>query len=189
MKIYTKQGDKGQTQLIGKRVSKTDPRVEAYGTVDELNSFIGSACAELEKTSMKKLLHELHEIQHELFDLGGDMADVSGKNKWKLTEKSVQRLEEQIDHHWDQAPEIRTFILPGGEPGAAQLHVCRTVARRAERLTAAASTEEPFPPQALPYLNRLSDYFFAAARAVNSDAGREDVLYARGSQVFSTDKE
>ncbi|CAM3715825.1 cob(I)yrinic acid a,c-diamide adenosyltransferase [Alkalicoccus chagannorensis] len=185
MKIYTKHGDKGETQLIGRRVRKTNERVEAYGTVDELNSFLGAAVVMLEQNELyADLVAELIEIQHELFDLGGDLADVTGKRTWALAETSIHRLESSIDTYWEEAPEIKTFILPGGTSAAAQLHVCRTVARRAERLVSGIEDEHEVAPQALPYLNRLSDYFFAAARAVNARAGRSDVLYKRGGNEF-----
>ncbi|QKS71054.1 cob(I)yrinic acid a,c-diamide adenosyltransferase [Paenalkalicoccus suaedae] len=181
MKIYTKKGDKGQTQLIGKRVSKTHARVESYGTVDELNSFIGVAIAELDQEDM---ISDLEIIQHELFDIGGDLANVTEKKEWALKEASITRLEHKIDAYWAEAPELKTFILPGGEKAAAHLHVCRTVARRAERLTVAIDDGSELPPFALAYLNRLSDYFFAAARAVNARKNREDILYKRGKDVF-----
>lgn len=184
MKIYTKQGDKGQTQLIGKRVVKTDQRVSSYGTIDELNSFIGVAAASMTSKSLLDIQQELFTIQHELFDLGGDLANVTGKDEWKLTVDPISRLESLIDAYWEEAPEIRTFILPGGDIAAANLHVCRTVARRAERLTIAIDDEHALPPAAIPYLNRLSDFFFAAARAVNFRQDVEDILYARGKNVF-----
>ncbi|SDN38267.1 cob(I)yrinic acid a,c-diamide adenosyltransferase [Alkalicoccus daliensis] len=184
MKIYTKKGDKGQTQLIGKRVAKTNQRVEAYGTVDELNSFIGVTINALESEKVADMRQELLTIQHELFDLGGDLANVTAKKEWSLSMESVERLESRIDEYWAEAPELRKFILPGGEPAAAHLHVCRTVARRAERLASAIADEHEVSASALPYLNRLSDFFFAAARAVNSRAGKEDILYARSKDVF-----
>ncbi len=184
MKIYTKKGDKGETQLIGRRVRKTNSRVEAYGTVDELNSFIGVAAVSLKSDNTKDIYEELLTIQHELFDLGGDLANVSGKSEWALNPESVERLELRIDAYWDESPPINTFILPGGHEGAAHLHVCRTVARRAERLASGIDDEDPLPPAALPYLNRISDFFFAAARAVNARTGYEDILYARGKNEF-----
>ncbi|WP_444685601.1 cob(I)yrinic acid a,c-diamide adenosyltransferase [Alkalicoccus luteus] len=183
MKIYTKKGDKGETQLIGRKVPKTNERVNAYGTVDELNSFIGVAAASLPE-NCKDIQQELLEIQHELFDIGGDLANVTGRSDWALSAKAVTRLEGAIDRYWEEAPEIKTFILPGGTKAAADMHVCRTVARRAERMTAAISDDDPMPPEALPYLNRLSDYFFAAARAVNHRNDVPDIAYARGKTVF-----
>ncbi|WP_147804820.1 cob(I)yrinic acid a,c-diamide adenosyltransferase [Alkalicoccus halolimnae] len=185
MKIYTKKGDKGQTQLIGKRVEKTNERVEAYGTVDELNSFIGVAVSLMKKTNFTDIQTELLTIQHELFDLGGDLANVTENKEWTLKEASITRLENKIDEYWEEAPPLKKFILPGGEPAASYLHVCRTVARRAERLTSAIHDEHDMPPAALPYLNRLSDFFFAASRAVNHRSGTEDILYERGKDVFN----
>lgn len=184
MKIYTKQGDTGNTQLIGKRVPKTNQRVEAYGTVDELNSFIGTAVSSMKTENLKDIKESLLVIQHELFDLGGDLANVTDKAEWALSEDAVGVLENLIDIYWEEAPPLRKFILPGGDEAAAHLHICRTVARRAERLTAAINDSHKLPPSAIPYLNRLSDFFFAAARAVNARKGVEDILYARGKDVF-----
>ncbi|PYZ94468.1 ATP:cob(I)alamin adenosyltransferase [Salipaludibacillus keqinensis] len=184
MKIYTKNGDQGDTQLIGKKVKKTHDRVEAYGTVDELNSSIGLAMTFLHKSNHEDMLKDLTRIQHELFDLGGDLANVSKKQDWAVKKEYIDVLEKRIDNYWEEAPPIHTFILPGGEQGAAQLHVCRTIARRAERLVVKITDQEETPPHAIAYLNRLSDYFFAAARAVNARAGTEDILYERGKDVF-----
>lgn len=184
MKIYTKKGDKGETQLIGKRVKKTNDRVEAYGTVDELNSFVGMSIVALDGDGYEDIKSDLTKIQHELFDLGGDLANVTDKKEWSLQKNTVTFLEERIDKHWAEAPPLKKFILPGGEPAAAQLHVCRTVSRRAERLAVSINDNHDMPPYALAYLNRLSDYFFAVARAVNARAKRDDVLYERGGDVF-----
>ncbi|MCE7791057.1 cob(I)yrinic acid a,c-diamide adenosyltransferase [Salipaludibacillus sp. CUR1] len=185
MKIYTKKGDQGMTQLIGKKVKKTHARVEAYGTVDELNSFVGLTSVLLQEEKHEDLVKDLTKIQHELFDLGGDLANVTEKHDWTLSNKAVEFLEAKIDQYWEEAPPIRTFILPGGGKASANLHVCRTVARRAERLVVNIQEEsDELPPAAIKYLNRLSDYFFAAARAVNARNGREDVLYERGKDVF-----
>ncbi|WP_096188585.1 cob(I)yrinic acid a,c-diamide adenosyltransferase [Evansella halocellulosilytica] len=186
MKIYTKKGDHGDTQLIGKRVRKTNERVNAYGTIDELNSFIGIAVSELiASADLEDVRNDLIKIQHELFDLGGDLANVTNKGDWATKEEYVTYLEDKIDKYWDESPEIKTFILPGGDKEAAQLHVCRTVARRAERAILKIDSTETLPPVAVKYVNRLSDYFFAAARVVNHRRGTTDVLYERGKDVFS----
>jgi len=134
MKIYTKTGDKGQTALIGGRVDKDDIRVEAYGTVDELNGFLGLAMTELDKSLFSDVLQDLEKIQHELFDCGGDLASVSKRRKHKLSEEHVTYLEQKIDELTEEAPALERFILPGGSKPAAIIHVARTVARRAERL-------------------------------------------------------
>ncbi|MCR6106535.1 cob(I)yrinic acid a,c-diamide adenosyltransferase [Salipaludibacillus agaradhaerens] len=180
MKIYTKQGDEGQTQLVGKRVKKTHARVEAYGTLDELNSCIGLAVVYATEEKHGDIVADLTAIQHELFDLGGDLADVTKTQDWKIGLHAPERLESLIDKHWEEAPPIKAFILPGGGKLSAQLHVCRTITRRAERLTVNLEVDR-IPPAALPYLNRLSDYFFAAARAVNARSGTEDILYEHGN--------
>ncbi|MDG5787646.1 cob(I)yrinic acid a,c-diamide adenosyltransferase [Evansella sp. AB-P1] len=179
MKIYTKKGDKGETQLIGKRVSKTNERVEAYGTVDELNSFIGIVITYLEQEKFNDIRNDLLKIQHELFDLGGDLANVSLNHDWALKEEYVDYLEKRIDVYWNEAPPLNSFILPGGSKGAAYLHVCRTVTRRAERLVVQINDEFNLPSVGIKYLNRLSDYFFAVARAVNTRCNHQDINYKR----------
>ena len=133
MKLYTKTGDKGKTSLMGGRVSKDDLRVEAYGTIDELNSYIGKAVTELDPAVFKDLLEDLETIQHELFDCGGDLANVMKERKYTLQESSIEALEKRIDALSDEAPPLKRFILPGGTPAAATLHIARTVTRRAER--------------------------------------------------------
>lgn len=184
MKIYTKKGDHGETQLIGQKVKKTHERVEAYGTVDELNSAIGLAVAFLTNEKQNDMIKQLTKIQHELFDLGGDLANVTNNQQWAMKKEYIDDLEEGIDKYWSEAPELSKFILPGGEKGAAQLHVCRTIARRAERLVVKVNEQSDTPPHSIAYLNRLSDYFFAVSRAVNAREGTEDVLYERGKDVF-----
>lgn len=176
MRIYTKTGDKGETQLIGKKVSKTHQRVEAYGTLDELNSFVGVTIVHLKDKLFNDIVDDLQKIQQELFDLGGDLANISAKDKL-VKEDYVSYLESRIDKYWDEAPELKSFILPGGTQGAAYLHVCRTIARRAERRLVQIDDDFPVSPIAYKYLNRLSDFFFAAARAVNTRSNVNDVLY------------
>ncbi|WP_026689441.1 cob(I)yrinic acid a,c-diamide adenosyltransferase [Alteribacter aurantiacus] len=184
MKIYTRKGDKGKTHLIGKRVEKNHLRVEAYGTIDELNSFIGRALAGLTGEENKDIVEELTNIQHELFDLGADLANVTEKPVYKTKDEYVETLEKAIDKYWAEAPEIKTFVLPGGTPAAADLHVCRTIARRGERRIIACMQEEDVPEVIIKYTNRLSDYLFAAARVVNARAGCKDVLYRSNNDVF-----
>lgn len=185
MKLYTKQGDKGKTSIIGGRVDKDNLRVEAYGTIDELNSFIGKVVTELDTAKFKDLIEDLTAIQHELFDSGGDLANVMKERHYKLTEEPITILEQRIDALSEEAPPLERFILPGGTPAAATLHIARTVARRAERQTVTLMKEtQDVTPIVQKYLNRLSDYLFAAARIVNHRSGIQDVEYIRGGQVF-----
>lgn len=185
MQLYTKTGDKGETALIGARVSKDNIRVEAYGTIDELNCFVGQAAAELAEDCFTDLQEDLVKIQHELFDAGSDLANVSDKRVLKLEASFVKNLEDRIDALSDEAPAIERFILPGGTKAAASLHIARTVCRRAERcLVTLMKTENDVPEIPLQYLNRLSDYFFAAARIANARKNIRDVEYLRSAKVF-----
>lgn len=185
MKLYTKTGDKGQTSLMGGRVSKDHLRVETYGTIDELNSFIGKAATELDPKTFQDILSDLKTIQHELFDCGGDLANIMKDRKYKLQESSIEALEKRIDALTDEVPPLKRFILPGGSPAAATLHIARTVTRRAERQTVTLINEiEDVPAIVQKYLNRLSDYFFAAARAVNARLNISDIEYIRSGDVF-----
>lgn len=183
-KIYTRTGDKGTTALgNGDRVAKHDARVAAYGTTDELNAFLGVARLHA-KGEMDAALAR---IQNDLFDLG---ADLCRPNMAKDTEaeypplrviaSQVQRLEDEIDGMNTSLEPLRSFILPGGSALSAQLHVCRTVARRAERLSVELAQAEDVNADAVTYLNRLSDWFFVAARIAN-DSGRSDVLWVPGA--------
>ncbi|WP_419882447.1 cob(I)yrinic acid a,c-diamide adenosyltransferase [Peribacillus sp. B-H-3] len=185
MKIYTRTGDKGKTSVIGGRIDKDDIRVESYGTVDEVNSYIGQAVTELDQSVFGDVLEDLEKIQHELFDCGGDLATVSDKAPKKLAPESIDYLEERIDKFIEEAPELEKFILPGGSKPAASIHIARTVTRRAERLVVslikADSSVSELPLQ---YLNRLSDYFFALARVINYRLGVKDVEYLRSANVF-----
>lgn len=190
MKLYTKTGDKGKTSLIGGKADKDHLRVEAYGTLDEANSFIGLAQSYLkaEEALFQDVLSELTAIQHELFDCGTDLAYVNVQEEGKLKAESITMLEERIDAYVEEAPQLTKFILPGGTEAASFLHAARTVIRRAERKIVALAKEEDIPPLALPYVNRLSDYLFAAARIVNHRLGEVDVEYERSADVFRTKK-
>ncbi|MFC5589202.1 cob(I)yrinic acid a,c-diamide adenosyltransferase [Sporosarcina soli] len=188
MKIYTRTGDKGKTSLIGGRVDKDSLRVEAYGTIDELNSFIGKAMTELDPGIFKDLLEDLETIQNELFDGGGDLANVMKERHYKLGEERIEVMEQRIDQLMEEAPPLEKFILPGGSPAAATLHIARTVARRAERQTVTLmKAEEDVPAVVQRYLNRLSDYLFVAARIVNARLNVPDNEYVRSAKVFRTD--
>ncbi len=185
MKLYTRTGDNGKTSLIGGRVDKDDIRVEAYGTVDEVNSFVGQAVTQLELAIFEDILLDLERIQHELFDCGGDLANVSKKRELKLTKESIDYLEGRIDAMIAEAPELERFILPGGAPAAASIHIARTVTRRAERLVVSLmKNDNDIPVLTLQYLNRLSDYFFAVARVINFRLNQKDVEYIRSAKVF-----
>jgi cob(I)alamin adenosyltransferase len=188
MKIYTRTGDEGKTSVIGARVAKDDARVEAYGTIDELNAFVGQAAAIIGRDNdsvWDGMLVQLTAIQHELFDCGSDLSYAAPeREKMKVTDGMASQLEQWIDEYEDRTPPIARFILPGGSEQAAALHVCRTVCRRAERRIVAMAGTQPCPQPVIKYVNRLSDYFFAAARAANAALGTPDVEYERGAHVF-----
>ncbi|WP_234507489.1 MULTISPECIES: cob(I)yrinic acid a,c-diamide adenosyltransferase [Thermus] len=178
MKIYTKTGDAGETGLYGaERVVKAHPRVEAYGTVDEANSAIGLARSLLPKEHLD-LQDLLEQVQNALFDLGADLATRMGspyeKNIARMDAEDVEALEKAIDRYMEESPPFTGFILPGGHPAAAALHLARTVVRRAERKVVALSREEPVNPEAIRYLNRLSDLLFVLARVVNARTGVQE---------------
>jgi cob(I)alamin adenosyltransferase len=189
MRLYTRTGDKGKTSIIGGRVDKDDTRVEAYGTVDEVNCFVGQAIQELDQDLFKDVLDDLEKIQHELFDCGGDLANVSEKRELKLHQESIDYLEKKIDEYIEEAPELERFILPGGTKPSASIHIARTVTRRAERLVVKLLKTDPKTPEtSLMYLNRLSDYFFALARVINYRLKVSDVEYVRSANVFRDGK-
>lgn len=184
MKIYTRTGDEGQTGVIGGRVSKDDIRVEAYGTIDELNAFVGQAITQLDEKIFSDLIQDLQEIQHTLFDAGADLAQVGKKRRYQVTKEMTTYLETLIDRYDQECPPIQRFILPGGTPAAAALHLCRVVARRAERKVVTLCNTQETNTEVRRYLNRLSDYFFTAARLANARLKVKDVEYKRGGQVF-----
>lgn len=183
-KIYTKTGDAGETALgNGTRVAKHAMRVAAYGTSDELNCFVGVARLE----AGDDVDTALSRIQNDLFDLGADLCrpdmEKDADSEYpplRMTDAQVTRLEHEIDAMNDALTPLRSFILPGGSALSAHLHVCRTVARRAERLAVELATMEAVNPSAVKYLNRLSDWFFVAARIANN-GGKDDVLWVPGA--------
>ncbi|MEI5908488.1 cob(I)yrinic acid a,c-diamide adenosyltransferase [Bacillus spongiae] len=186
MRLYTKGGDKGKTSVIGGRVDKDDLRVEAYGTIDEVNSFVGQARSHLEAKKFDDIQKDLEKIQHELFDLGGELATLDKDRETVFTNDTIEYLEKRIDEYTQEAPPLQRFVLPGGTKGSSSLHIARTVTRRGERLVVQLSKlDESTSALALKYLNRLSDYFFAAARVVNIRDGGKDVEYIRSKNVFS----
>ncbi|WP_223067841.1 cob(I)yrinic acid a,c-diamide adenosyltransferase [Paenibacillus caui] len=187
MKMYTRSGDKGQTSAGFGRVRKDDDRVEAYGTIDELNSFVGQAAAlaEVEGKLFDDLKGQLIRIQHELFDCGSDLAFVErGKQDYKVQAEMAKQLELWMDAYEEENPPLERFILPGGSLLAATLHVCRTVCRRAERRTVTMAGSCEANPEVIRYLNRLSDYLFVAARLANTRAGKPETEYERSGKVF-----
>ena len=183
-KIYTKTGDAGETALgNGSRVAKYSMRVTAYGTVDEVNATIGLA----RQHTSGDIDVQLAAIQNDLFDLGADLCrpDMekdaeSAYPPLRVIDAQVLRLEAEIDVMNDILEPLRSFILPGGSALAAQMHLCRTVTRRAERLSVELATVESVNPAVVRYLNRLSDWFFVAGRIANND-GKDDVLWVPGA--------
>jgi cob(I)alamin adenosyltransferase len=185
MKIYTRTGDKGQTGVIGGRVRKDDLQVEAYGTVDELNSFVGVAMAGMDKEKFADLLEDLLHIQHELFDCGSDLAILrKDVRPYKVTGEMSEALETLIDKYDAETPDITRFILPGGSSSSSALHVCRTICRRAERRVVTLAERQEINEHVRTYLNRLSDLFFTIARTANVREGGSDVEYIRSAEVF-----
>lgn len=175
MKIYTRGGDKGQTSLIGgSRVAKNDTRVNAYGTVDELNSTLGIVIALIDNQRLKK---ELQHIQHTLFDCGADLANPLIQSEGVIKKDDVNWLEERIDFYSECVAPLTKFILPGGSLAASQLHFSRTVARRAERMIINLAQEAQISKETTAYVNRLSDYLFAVARYLNKKANIDEPVY------------
>lgn len=185
-KIYTKTGDDGTTGLVGgARVAKNDPRMAAIGDVDELNSVLGVAICQLDDA---ELLKSLQVIQNDLFDLGADLATPADKDDdfapsemvLRVTHSQVDRLESEIDAINDGLDPLTSFILPGGNNAAAAIHLARATARRAERTAVSAAQVMAINPQALAYLNRLSDYLFVLGRMLNN-GGKADILWVPGA--------
>jgi cob(I)alamin adenosyltransferase len=171
-KIYTRTGDDGTTGLgDGTRVAKDSARVCAYGTVDEANSSIGLLLASGLPEAMVELLTT---VQHQMFDLGGELC-IPGHAA--IEDSDVQRLEQQLDHYNDALPALKDFILPGGGEAAARCHVARTIVRRAERAAVTLSHHDAVRPEAIRYLNRLSDLLFVLARVLARDSGHGEVLW------------
>lgn len=181
-KIYTKTGDKGKTRLVGGEcVDKFNPRVEAYGTTDELNSYLGLVRIHLQKkTQFAALDRYLEVIQNEMFNLGSRLACEDAKIMQSLppvTEASISKMENQIDEMDSQLPRLNQFILPGGSEVSAHFHLARTLCRRSERRTAEIHHLDPRYQLEMIYLNRLSDFLFVAARWVNHQLGQADTVW------------
>ena len=182
-KIYTKTGDAGTTSLVnGKRVSKSNHRLDVYGTVDELNSNIGVLVSLLETYAFQGAERFLKKTQNHLFNAGSQLANVDETLAEKLpsiTQAYILEIEKEIDEMSKDLPELKSFILPGGNQLAAQAHVLRTICRGAEREACRLSETEKIPNTIIPYLNRLSDYFFVLARFFNRNLGVEDVQWEK----------
>ena len=179
MKIYTKTGDKGETGLIGgTRVSKSDPRIEAYGTVDELNSFIG-LLGSYEALSSES--HMLETIQHRLFVIGSYLATDTSKTeisyKSIIKDTDITKIEAEIDRMNQLLPELNAFILPGGSTEGSICHVCRTISRRAERRIIDITKTQAIDNEIIIYINRLSDYFFILSRYISLKIGAKEILW------------
>lgn len=181
-RIYTRTGDTGETALVGgQRVEKDALRIECYGTVDELNSFVGMARHSLEgQPALEPLSRILWRVQHELFNLGSILATLPedvGPQQPRVTPRDVAQLEQEIDEMNDALPPLRSFVLPGGSRVNTELHACRTICRRAERIAITLNRYEPIPPEAIHYLNRLSDALFVYSRWVNATLGVPESLW------------
>ncbi|GHV06079.1 cobalamin adenosyltransferase [Bacteroidia bacterium] len=177
--VYTKTGDRGTTSLVGgKRVSKTDRRIESYGTVDELNSFIGLLITETDDADD---LEFLRFIQHKLFTIGSylatDRENTELRIESKVSPESITRIEQEIDRIDSELPPIKNFLLPGGCRAAALAHVCRTVCRRAERQIYRLNETTPVEEPVLIFVNRLSDYFFILARKANIRQNGKEIIW------------
>jgi cob(I)alamin adenosyltransferase len=179
-RIYTRAGDKGETSLgDGSRVPKLDCRIGAFGTVDELNAALGLVLADRDLPAL--LRDPLERIQNDLFDVGADLSVPFGiGDRLRVEQSHVERLERLCDDFNADLPMLKSFVLPGGTPPAARLHVARTTCRRAERDALTADGENGINPLVLAYLNRLSDFLFIAARWANADAGRDEPLWKPG---------
>jgi cob(I)alamin adenosyltransferase len=188
-RVYTRTGDKGETALVGgKRVPKDCPRIEAYGTIDELNSIVGLARVFNEEKLAEHDAHRfldvvLRKIQDELFDLGSELAtpaDFYQPGMYRVSERQVEKIEQLIDECQKSLEPLKSFVLPGGGKVGAYLHQCRTVCRRAEREILRLSRAETISDWPLKYVNRLSDLFFVLSRWISKQTGQEEYLWQRG---------
>lgn len=178
MKIYTKKGDTGTTQLIGgTRVAKNNVRIESYGTVDELNSFMGLVRDHVKAEETRTLLKG---IQDRLFTIGSSLASDPVKSKMVipvLKEEDITQLENEMDKMNETLPELKSFLLPGGHPANSICHIARTICRRAERTVVNLSEHDAIDPLVIKYLNRLSDYLFVLSRKLSKDYGAEEIQW------------
>jgi len=177
MKIYTKTGDKGETSLFGgRRLPKSDIRIEAYGTVDELNSYIGLVRDSISDKSTRQLLKS---VQDNLFTIGSHLATETSVSPYvpEIKDAHIQPLEQAMDEMDAELPKLKNFILPGGHTTVSFCHIARTVCRRAERRVVALNTDADVPQPITQYLNRLSDYLFVLARKLTQDLDAEEVTW------------
>jgi cob(I)alamin adenosyltransferase len=188
-RVYTRTGDKGETGLVGgKRVPKDSPRIEAYGTIDELNSVVGLARTFNDEKINGSEAHRfldvvLRQIQDELFDLGSELAtppDFFQEGMYRVGEREVKKIEQLIDECQKELEPLKSFVLPGGGKIGAYLHQCRTVCRRAEREILRLSRVEALSEWPLKYVNRLSDLFFVLSRWISKQTGEAEYLWQRG---------
>lgn len=183
-KIYTKMGDNGETGLVGgTRISKADSRIDLYGEVDELNSWIGVSLCFLDEAIFHEEISFLKKVQSNLFDLGSNLAcEYEQRETYKLPKlknELISSVEGEIDRYDHVCPKLKNFILPGGEKAAAHFHICRTVCRKIERKMIHFRNEhnEELPELAAPFMNRLSDYFFTLSRYINFKKNREEIAW------------
>lgn len=178
MKIYTKTGDQGDTSLLGgARVSKANPRIDAYGTVDELNAHIGLVRDQEVNKTRSNLLYQ---VQNNLFSIGSILAAQPGKKinyLPQITEDDIHVLEQEIDVMNEMLPEMKNFVLPGGHQGVSFCHIARCVCRRAEREVVNLANQESVPEEIIRYLNRLSDYLFVLSRMMGKELGAEEIIW------------
>ena len=193
-RVYTRKGDSGTTRLVGgQKVQKNDARIEAYGTLDELNAFVGAAVVAAESDDpgqLAELVNTLQRVQHELFNLGSILATLPEDQMPQMprvTQKDVDALEASIDRYNEDLPELRSFVLPGGSPTAVELHRCRTICRRAERRLLTLAELADVDEVALAYLNRLSDAFFVWSRWALVAVGAGEVLWEPNRGSSATD--
>ena len=178
MKIYTRKGDKGNTSLLGgSRVPKYHLRIEAYGTVDELNSYLGLLA---DKKECSLYIPQIRKVQNELFDIGSHLANDPENSHFKLptfNDGGIARMETEIDQMNQNLPELKNFILPGGMEANSVAHICRTICRRAERRVVELNEHAELDPNILIYLNRLSDWLFVFARFLSHNTGTEEITW------------
>jgi cob(I)alamin adenosyltransferase len=192
-RVYTRQGDAGETALAGgQRVPKDSPRIAAYGAVDELNAFLGAARVTSAEAGLEELSAILLRVQHELFNLGSILAtlpqDVHPRQA-RVTAEEIARLESEMDRFNEDLEPLRSFVLPGGSRLNADLHICRTVCRRAERECVALARVEELPPEAVRYLNRLSDALFVWSRWASRAAGAAETLWEPNCSASGMDRD
>lgn len=174
MRIYTRSGDQGMTRVLDGQLAKDDIRIEAIGTIDELNAWLGEAIGRSQESDLTSVLRS---IQHHLFQLGQDLAQIQPTDVHSVHTSMITQLEQWIDQLDRECPEIQSFILPGGSPLATALHLCRVVCRRAERRVVTLSQESKMNLEICRYLNRLSDLLFVLARLANVRAGVQDIKW------------